>query len=74
MTAAENIMCNYKKSNPQPKNMPNDRTKFESECGFILVLKQGYDMNWQDYTNYRKPITPSGNCMKCNNEINFLNK
>jgi hypothetical protein len=71
MTVVENIMCNYKKSNPQPENIPYDRTQFESECGFILVLKEGYNMNWQDYTKYRKPITPIGKCMKCSNEINF---
>jgi hypothetical protein len=71
MTAVEKIMCNYKKSNPQPKNIPNPRVQFESECGFKLVLNEGFNMNWQDYKKYRNPILPSGKCMKCNNDINF---
>jgi hypothetical protein len=62
-------MCNYKKSEHQPKNIPYPRVQFESECGFKLVLIEGYDMNWQDHNKYANLILPSGKCMKCNNEI-----
>ena len=70
-TALENT-CNYKKSELQPENIPYPRVQFESECGFKLVLTDGYDMNWKDHEKYGTPILPRGKCMKCNKEITNL--
>lgn len=35
-------MCNYKKSDPQPKTIPYPRVQFESKCGLKVVLKEKY--------------------------------
>lgn len=62
-------MCNYKKSEPQPEKMLYPRVQFESECGFKLILIEGYDMDWRDHSKYGNPILPIGKCMKCNSDI-----
>jgi hypothetical protein len=63
------IMCKYQKDIPQPKNLPYPRASFTGECGFKLVLIEGYDMDWKNNKTYGKPIFPKGKCMKCNTDI-----
>ena len=65
-------MCKYQKDQPQPKTLPYPRVSFTSECGFNLMLKEGYNMDWRDCENYGKPVYPKGKCMKCKNEIEGL--
>lgn len=65
-------MCKYQKSKPQPKNIPYPRVQFESECGFKLVLTEGYDQDWTKHKTYGEPIIPKGNCLKCQSEIEVV--
>lgn len=62
-------MCNYKKSEPQPKTIPYPRVQFESECGLKVVLKEGRNLDWRNSNVYGQVELPSGKCMKCNDEI-----
>ena len=64
-------MCKYHKSKPQPESIPYPRVQFESECGFKLVLTDGYDQDWTKQT-YGEPIIPKGNCLKCQSEIEVV--
>ena len=65
-------MCKYKKSKPQPKNIPYPRVQFESECGFKLVLTEGYDQDWHNHKKYGQPLLPKGKCLKCQSEIEVV--
>lgn len=65
-------MCKYQKSKPQPESIPYPRVQFESECGFKLVLIEGYDQDWTKHKTYGEPIIPKGRCMKCNTEIEIV--
>ena len=65
-------MCKYKREIPQPKSMPYPRVTFVSECGFNLMLTEGYSMDWRKYETYGKPVNPKGNCMKCKEEIEVV--
>lgn len=65
-------MCKYQKSKPQPENIPYPRVQFESECGFKLVLNEGYDKDWTKHQTYGHPVNPKGKCMKCQSEIEVV--
>jgi len=65
-------MCKYKKDIPQPKTLPYPRATFTSECGFKLMLTEGYSMDWRNYDTYGKPINPQGKCMKCKEDIEMV--
>jgi len=59
-------MCKY----IEVKNgAPHPRTRWSSECGFDLVLMQGYTPNFGKQEEYDKKILPAGGCMKCKAEI-----
>jgi hypothetical protein len=66
-------MCKYKKDKPQPKNLPYPRVTFTSECGFNLMLSEGYNMDWRNNGTYRTQKIPKGKCMKCGCEIEVTN-
>jgi len=65
-------MCNYKKESPQPKTIPYPRATFVAECGFYLMLKEGYSLDWRNNKTYKKPLYPKGKCMKCNQVIEII--
>jgi hypothetical protein len=65
-------MCKYKKDKPQPKTLPYPRVTFTSECGFKLMLNEGYGMDWRNHENYGHPVYPKGKCMKCKEEIEMV--
>lgn len=65
--------CKYSKESPQPKNMPYPRISYNSECGFNLVINEGYVTDYRDYDNLGKEIKPKGNCLKCKKEITLKN-
>jgi len=67
-------MCKYTKDIPQSKTLPYPRVTFTSECGVNLTLVVGYNMDWRDYANYRKPVNPKGKCMKCKSDIEVVLK
>jgi len=65
-------MCKYKREIPQPKSLPYPRATLISECGFNLMLTEGYSMDWRNHNTYGKPINPKGKCMKCKEEIEVV--
>lgn len=61
-------MCKYQKS---LQDLPYPRVQFESECGFKLVLAEGYNQDWKS-KDYGKIKIPQGKCLKCQSLIEVI--
>ena len=62
-------MCKYTLN--EKNKAPFPRVRYLSECGFDLVLMEGYKHDI-DGGRTSDLISPSGSCMKCKGEIECL--